>query len=225
MFCNSKDKFIEGRQNCQAEMLFLLYSLNDKVHSPGHPAIASVCQHEATFLTLFSSTLSGNMRAAAPGSVCLFTSIFFLPHPNPSLLCVYHNVSSVSLPFFSLTMKYSDTNLGGPSTPKHSCVDVPLSCHRTPRLPTLPLSSTNSVAFSFPHRCFPSLITSSLSLYSLLFRHSLNRRMAASKIRAKQSQHSCEHLFCIAACLLARSGASFYVWFLCQHQGNATSIY
>lgn len=157
-------------------------------------------QPEARFSSP-SSTLSGNIGAAAPGSVCLF-SFFFLPHPNPSPLSLHH-VSSVSLPFFSLTMKYSDTNLGGPLTPKHSCVAVPLSCHRTPRLPTLPLSSTNSAAFPFSPRCFLSLISSSLSLYSLLFRHSLYWRMAASKIRAKQSQHSCEHLFSIAARLLA----------------------
>lgn len=133
------------------------------------------------------------IRAAASG--CVF---FFLPSPDLSL----HHVSGVSPSFFSLTMKYSDTNLGVPSTLEHSCVAVPLSRYRTPRLPTLPLSSINSHTVSIPTRCLLSVISSSPSFYSPRFRHSLYKRMAASKIRAKQSQHSHEHLFSPLALVL-----------------------
>lgn len=57
-------------------------------------------------------------------------------------------------------------------------------------LPTAPL-------FPFTPRCF---LSPPHSLHSLLFRHSLYRRMAASKIRAKQKVNiPCKHLFCIAA--------------------------
>lgn len=88
----------------------------------------------------FYSTPSHNIKAAAPGSVSVYTFNFFFASPRsfPSLslfLSAHHNVSSVRRSFFSLTMKYTDTNLGGPSTPKHSCVAVPLSCHRTSPLP------------------------------------------------------------------------------------------
>lgn len=99
-------------------------------------------------------------------------------------------------------MKYSDTNLGVPSTLQHSCVAVPLSRYRTPRPPTLPLSSTNSDAVSIPSRCLLSVLSSSPSFCSPRFRHSLYKRMAASKIRAKQSQRSHEHLFSPLALVL-----------------------
>lgn len=99
-------------------------------------------------------------------------------------------------------MKYSDTNLGVPSTLQHSCVAVPLSCYRTPRPTTLPLSSTNSDAVSIPSRCLLSVLSSSPSFCSPRFRHSLYKRMAASKIRAKQSQCSHEHLFSPLALVL-----------------------
>lgn len=131
-------------------------------------------------------------------SSCFRMWFFFLPYPDLSL----HHVSGVSPPFFSLTMKYSDTNLGVPSTLEHSCVAVPLSRYRAPRLPTLPLSSTNSDAVSIPTHCLLSVISSSPSFYSPCFRHSLYKRMAASKIRAKQSQHSHEHLFTPLALVL-----------------------
>lgn len=98
-------------------------------------------------------------------------------------------------------MKYSDTNPGVPSAPKHSCVIVPLSRYRTPRLPTLPLSFTNSDAVSIPSRCLLSVI-SSPSFYPPRFRHSLYERMAAAEIRAKQSQRSREHLFASLALVL-----------------------
>lgn len=138
-----------------------------------------------------SSSLPSNIRAAASGCV------FLLPYPDLSL----HRVSGVSPPFFSLSMKYSDTNLGVPSAPKHSCVIVPLSRYRTSCLPTLPLSFTNSDAFSIPSRCLLSVI-SSPSFYPPRFRHSLYERMAAAEIRAKQSQHSREHLFASLALVL-----------------------
>lgn len=98
-------------------------------------------------------------------------------------------------------MKYSDTNLGGPSLQKNSCVAVPLSCHPTPCLPTLPYSSTNSTAFPFPPRCFLSLV-SSCSPLSLLFPLPTLTLPEDGSVKDKgqtKSQHSCEHLFCIAA--------------------------
>lgn len=109
-----------------------------------------------------------------------------------TLICLY----VVSLVFLPLS------NLGVPSTLEHSCVVVPISCYQTPRLPTLPLSSTNSDSATIPPRCVLSVISSSPAFYSPRFRHSLCERMAASKIRAKQSQHSHEHLFSSLALVL-----------------------
>lgn len=152
----------------------------------------------AIYLPLTGSTfflfLSFTIQFYQSSSGC----VFFLPYRDLSL----HRVSGVSPPFFSLTMKYSDTNLGVPSTLEHSCVAVPLSRYGTPRLPTLPLSSTNSDAVSIPSRCLLSVFSSSPSFYSPRFRHSLYKRMAASKIRAKQSQHSHEHLLSSLALVL-----------------------
>lgn len=111
-------------------------------------------------------------------------------------------------------MKYSDTNLGegegGSLDAKTQLCGCPtFPAVETPRLPALPLSSTNSPASPvfLPPRRFLSFISSPSSSLSTPppqpLRHSLYRRMAASKIRAKQSQHSREHLFRIAVRSLA----------------------
>lgn len=144
--------------------------------------------------------------------VGLFSFFFLRRHPPVLLL------NSL---FLSLTMKYSDTDLGGGVSAwrwwrwrgaevwgsldaERTAVRLShFSCHPTPRLPALSLSATDSLASTvfllllhllFPPPLFPTTPQPPPHPSS---RHSLHQRMAASKIRAKQSQHSCEHLFCI----------------------------
>lgn len=126
--------------------------------------------------------------------------IFFRLTAILPCLSVHDNVSSVFLPFFSLTMKYSDTNLEGPSTPKHSCVTVPLSCCQTGCLPAHPpLISTNKTASSSTHLLHPLFL--SFPLLSLtLSRDGSNKDKGQTK-----SQRSCEHLLWIFARSLRRS--------------------
>lgn len=142
------------------------------------------------FFSCLYSAPSGNIRAAAPGSVSLFYFNFFFCLLQILLLCLH---ITASLVFRSPSSPWQWNTVtpisGGPSTPKHSCVAVPLSCHRTSRLPTLlPLSSTNSAAFPFHSALFP--FTPALPLFSPLPSLALPEDGSVKDKGQTKSQHS-----------------------------------
>lgn len=112
-------------------------------------------------------------------------------------------VSLVFLPLSSPWQWNTVTPISG--IPRHSnaavwlshfpAIEPPACQHFHLVLPTVTLSPFHLVA-SFQSSPLPPLF------YSPSFRHSLYKRMAASKIRAKQSQHSHEHLFSPLALVL-----------------------
>lgn len=197
----------------------LFSSSQSTYHWMGHSAVESslsspvktrmclfTCPQNHKHTLLLSSAPSGNTGAAAPGSVCLFPSVLSLC-TSQRLLC-----SSLSSAWQWNTV----TPIWGVPWRQNTAVwlsHFPAIQHPACQhffhlvLPTAPLSQT----LPFTRLLLP------LSLFSSLPSLTLPEDGSVKDKGQTKSQHPCEHLFCIA-----RSGAPFYVWFLCQRQGNAT---
>lgn len=147
------------------------------------------CQHKPLFFLPLFCTI--RQYKSSCSRVCLtFLLSFFFCLLQILLLCLHITGSLVFRSPSSLWQWNTVTPIsGGPSTPKHSCVAVPLSCHRTSRLPTLlPLSSTNSAAFPFHSALFP--FTPALPLFSSLPSLALPEDGSVKDKGQTKSQHS-----------------------------------
>lgn len=134
------------------------------------------------------------------GPTFLLVSFFFSSGEAPILLCLstHHTVSSLS-PLSSLTMKYTDTNLGSPSTPKTQLCGCPtfLPSNNLPAnmsstvLPTANLSLFSSLS------CL--LLLHPALLFSFLPSLTLTEDGSVKDKGQTKSQHSRKHLFYFAA--------------------------
>ena len=170
--------------------------------------------------THFSSpsfTQSGNIGAAAPGPVI---SLFFCL--TPMLLLFLYITSLVFLSLSSPWQWNTVTQISGVPWQQNKAVwlshfpatEHPECQHFHLVLPTAPLFLFSSW-FRFAHALLPPS----------LFSHppSLTLQEDGSVKDKGQTKSTFPWTSVMYRCLPARSGAPFYVWFLCQRQGNATS--